>query len=149
MFSMQRSILSARFEQLVLEAFDVFLTLAEHVGTFMDEQKTRRRRRLAKGAHGQKEVRFLRSPAHAIHTALDGGTTPLLIKREGLHMILQQDRAVREKLTEHIAEFVKLKFVGVERIGSGGPSRCCVVCLIRRRNQKDATGAEQAAGFGQ
>ncbi len=104
----------------------------------MDEQKTRRRRWLAKRAHGQKEVRFLWGPAHAIHTAFDRGTSAVLIKREGLHMILQQDRAVREELPEHIPEFVELKFVSVKRIGPGGPARGGVVFLIRRRNQKNA-----------
>src|ERR1019366_2532146 len=117
------------------------------VGTLMDEQKSRRRRWFAKGAHGQKEVRFLWRTAHAIHTALDGGSGAVLVKRKGLHMILQQDCAVRKKLSEDVAKFSEVKFVSVERIGPGGSPRCGVVFLIRRRNQKDAAGVEQAAGL--
>src|SRR6185312_13022385 len=112
MFAVQRGILSARFEQLMLEALDVLLALAEDIRTLMDEEKTGRRWGIAKGAHRQEEMRLLRSPAHSVHTTLDSRTRALLVKREGLDVVLQENRAVREKLAEHGAKFIEFKFVG-------------------------------------
>ncbi len=62
---------------------------------------------------------LLRNPAHAIHAAFNGGAAVRLVKRESLKMVLQQDRAMRKELRQHIAEFVEFEFVGVKWIRSG------------------------------
>ena len=52
-----------------------------------------------------------------------------------------------EKLRKRVLEFIELKFVSVKRIRTRRAARFGVVFLVWRRDQKDAIGMKQPAGF--
>src|SRR5712664_670548 len=116
---MKFSELSAGFRELLSETFNMLLTFPEDIGTLMNEKKTLGSGYSPKGADAQKKMSFPRCSPHAVHAALHTRSRSIPVESERLQMVLEKHGHVREEFCQRILKFIKLEFMGVERVRTG------------------------------